>query len=215
MPIIGHSSGELYARLEELVEGALRRDGEGAVLEIGTAQGGSAAALMRGIAASKVSARLVTCDPWGGKPYPMSGSVYGDSLAWDALEGLGALAAQLKVHWQHERRAGLTFLEHVARHGFWQDGRQHQFRWALAFIDGEHVWETVGKELDLVYEALQPSGVIVCDNVNHAQCFGLSMKEALDQWAEAHGMAVRYWMPPDGSEVGELTRKEGQSHSKV
>ena len=202
--IHGHSSAELYSKLFELcaeacVASALEVP---CVLEIGTAEGGSAVHLMNAIHLSDRPGRLVTCDPWGERPYPASGSRYGSGHERKAMCQLAKRAAELEVSWQHERREGLHFLLHCAPLGFWQHGVWREFRWAFAFVDGEHVWRTVEREIEEITGRLAAHGVIVVDNVNHQGENGENgMQGQLTFWASENGFGTEFFMPPDGSEV--------------
>ncbi len=160
---------------------AMKADGN--ILEVGTHVGSSALVFMNAMSLSNSDHMLVTVDPWGMKPYPSSRSKYGDDNQRDAIASLAVAARQFHTKWHHFKMTSLEFLKWADGKHAWYGGKQIPYQWGLAFLDGEHVFDTVHEEIMRVLPNLLPHGGILVDNANHQQPNGISMKVALAEVA--------------------------------
>lgn len=148
-------------------------------LEIGTRAGDSAKRVLNAIANSGVGRWFFTVDPYGMRPYPMGAHVcvldYDDVMYRRTMRNLYALADDLGVNYCHWRMTSVDFLHNVLDRQieFWSGGASFQqsgvragsFQIGFAYLDGEHVPETVLEELRWVLPRLAPGGVILVDDV--------------------------------------------------
>lgn len=186
----------------------------GNVLEIGVAGGGSALCLMELVTSQDNF--IVTVDPWGGKPYATSGARYGENFQRGALAVLGEWANKTNVNWHHFKMDSRDALALMAESVCWYGGQAREYKWSTVFLDGEHTIEYVTDELNLLTMTgnVAADGVIFIDNANHSQDAeqnalrgaprGELMQQAIAQWAEANGYAVKFIPYPDGDLLAEL-----------
>ena len=196
---IAHSHPDLLRRMVE-------QGSPGNVLEIGTAGGGSALALLELVPDSEHF--LVTVDPWGIRPYATSGARYGENFQRGALCTLGRWAYDLGKNWHHFKMESLEFFEHVAPLGCWYGGQKREYRFSTVFLDGEHMIPVVMEELDHCHLRLEPGGVIYVDNANHEQGKGIGMEQALQAWADSMNYALKLIPLPDRDLLAELRTAE-------
>ncbi len=149
------------------------------ILEVGTDYGGSALLFLDALAQTKADTFLVTVDPWGFKPYPTGQPIYGDNRQEFALSLLAAWARSLHVRWHHFKMNSVDFLEHVQHLGCWYNGKHMPYEWGMVFLDGEHIWDTVRKEVETLNMA--PGGHIIIDNAMHTQLDGSDLPTLLHQ----------------------------------
>lgn len=203
---ISHSHPDLLRRMIE-------QGTPGNVLEIGTAGGGSALALLELVPVDWHF--LVTVDPWGTRPYATSSACYGENFQRGALCTIGKWAYDLGKNWHHFKMESLEFFEHVAPLGCWYGGEHRDYRFDTVFLDGEHMVPIVLQELDgLVtfknddFARLKSNGVIFVDNANHEQGKGIGMEQALQMWADENRFTLKLIPLPDNDLLAELRAAE-------
>ena len=152
---------------------------EGALLEIGTCDGGSAGFLLAAMSRGAPDRHLVTVDPWGGKPYEGS-NLYTNVNQMFAQKELADLSYEHCLKWTHYKMESLEFFEHVQPLGMWYDGEKADNLWAFVLLDGEHNQETVLKELDAVCKFVSHGGTIIIDNSNQEN----GLENAITDWAK-------------------------------
>lgn len=143
----------------------------GVTLEIGTRSGGSAAtlaaALMDAYGRLEACPPLITCDPYGRRPYHDGTGRYDTDYGRDRYLHMRGLLVGLPFH-AHFRLPSLDFLPILERCEWWEDGRAIPMRnVSFAFLDGEHDADTILTEARTVMAGLLPGGIIVADNVDH------------------------------------------------
>ena len=204
---LAHSHERVLAVLRALAFDALRRSPTSVLLEVGCAAGGSALALL-GVRRQFPQGPLVTVDPWGGREYPMSDSRYGEKFAAEAQATLAVAARDAGVVWWHWRLPSLDYFRLVAPQGYWWAGDLRATEYALTFLDGEHVFSTVGPEVCAAAENLVDDGWIVVDNVNHQQPGSQDMLASVEELARELGLACRCYDAPDGDVIAVLGKND-------
>lgn len=148
----------------------------GTSVEIGTRNGGSALLFLRLLSLVYKHWHpplLLTCDPYGGKPYAEGLQAEGQPLAqpyWD--ENYLAMKKLLSPFANHAHflMSSHEFLAKVPDATYWYQGMECQFgsRTAFVFLDGEHEAESVLTDLNLIFDLWHP-GLVVVDNVTMDQ----------------------------------------------
>lgn len=139
------------------------------VVEVGTASGSSAKAIMRGLQDS--DKWFFTVDPYGEKPYragkQLTSIKYGESEFRKAMTELYDFAEEKGVFYTHWRMRSLDFIEMLPGIQIWKEGGQlENIRIGLLFLDGEHTLEMVKREIDAFYKYIIKGGAIVIDDIN-------------------------------------------------
>ncbi len=169
----------------------------GNILEIGTDRGGSALVFMQALFDRDKKHYLVTVDPWGNKPYPRSDGCYGDDRERAAMLLMAQAGAEYNIRWCHYRMTAHDFFAHVQQLGYWHDRALLEYRWSLVFLDGEHIFDSVEKEVKAVLPFMKCGGVIIIDNANH----GGQDRDKLIKLAESCATDYSFINYSDGDEI--------------
>lgn len=159
-------------RLAALCQEAHTAAPGGVTVEIGTRAGGSAAvlaaALMDTYGSIEACPPLLTCDPYGCRPYNDGKATHTDTDYGRVYYAQAkALLMGIPFH-AHFRLPSRDFLPLLATAEWWEDGRATPFRnVTFAFLDGEHDAESILAEAQAVLAGMLPGGIVVIDNVDH------------------------------------------------
>ena len=182
---------------------------QGNILEIGTWRGGSALVFMEAMQESGSEGMLVTVDPWGGRPYPRSGSRYSDADQKASILTLAQEATDRDIKWHHFKMTSLEFLKYAEGGACWYQSFKMPYQWELAFLDGEHIFDTVSQEIEYLIPSMLPGGTILIDNANHQQSGGANMQLLIAELALDKGLARNFYDCGHGDVVAELTMPGG------
>ncbi len=138
----------------------------GLTLDIGTRQGGSALLFLGLLELMGLSSMVFTIDPYGGKPYEG-----GDGAAVPLYDVPDYLVAKRVLapfpnhaHWYCSSE---MFLGGMACGNYWWQGTvRHIDSYSFVFLDGEHTAQSVGNDLAVLWELMQPGASVVVDNAH-------------------------------------------------
>lgn len=158
-------------RLAEFCATAHRQLPGGCSIEIGTRMGGSAAVIAAAMLDTYGDAwkcpPLLTCDPYGCRPYNDGRGVFGTDYGRVNYLTMKHVLANVAFH-AHFRLPSRTFLALIQTAEWWEDGTAVPMRRvSFAFLDGEHDAASILMEARTMLNGMLPGGIIVVDNVDH------------------------------------------------
>lgn len=158
--------------LESVVEGLCKKfDKSYSLVEIGVAQGTSAIRTMQAMKRAQAEHWFFTVDPHGDKPYRAGGSPtrsfhYDERDYRESQQKMREFANEHGLNHYHWRLRSEDFITVFPQIEFWYEGGKLEEKFAWVFLDGEHDWEPVLKELAWFYERVPSGGVIAIDDYN-------------------------------------------------
>lgn len=148
------------------------------MLEIGTRLGGTA---MLGINNFNV---VLSVDCYGNKPYSGPSGVmaeyqYPDTMYLEMLINVSSYALQMSKNFIHYKMTSLDFLN--SNFNLWLDAAEipvKELKYDFVLLDGDHRYEQVIKEVNLLSGRIHNNGIIAIDNVDW---WGIGEKELLEK----------------------------------
>lgn len=145
----------------------------GTSIEVGTRNGGSAFLFLQLIEILYKNwhpPMLLTCDPYGGKPYVASDTEKHFQPYWNEnYQASKKLLAPFSNH-AHFLMSSHEFLSKIWDTTFWYCGQPHKFAGlSFVFLDGEHEANSVVTDLDLIWDHwMDPKnpGLVLVDNAD-------------------------------------------------
>jgi len=141
-------------------------------LEIGTSKGTSGIRFLTGINKSGVKRWFFSIDPYGNKPYRVTGEVrtqtnYGEEWYRKTMVMLNNYALENELLYCHWRILDTDFMEFFPKMEFWYGGKRiKDIQYGFIYLDGEHITESVLNEFRWFYERMPAGGMIVIDDIN-------------------------------------------------
>jgi len=159
------------AAYAEVFRKAHERTPDGLSLEVGTRSGGSALMWLQLLdELYQTPPFLFTVDPYGTKPYMGYGMDYSD----DRFVQMKQLLASYPNH-AHFRLTSLDFLEGVAGRPFWVKAQERLITgFSFVFLDGDHSYAYVKKEIQAVRKFMRDGATILIDNADQPDVARLS-----------------------------------------
>lgn len=151
-----------------VVEDVLKKAPPGFFLEVGTRLGGTAMLAMRTM---PQGSHLISVDPYGSKTYYDKEGVapfkFSDEMYLTALKGLSSFALAGNYSFTQYKMTSLDFLTSEAM--LYIDGESRPLetlRFSYVLLDGEHVNNTVGTEIEILKDRMVTGGIILVDNID-------------------------------------------------
>ncbi len=185
----GGDGGEHGLLLYKLVN-SIRSDTGPVILDIGTARGFSAIAMARALLDANSNGTVYTIDVVD----------HDSQIAWhgskndpaEPLAGLTISRSDIWTRWFAEESARVTPICSPS-HEVLQDWRYGPID--IAFIDGDHTYGAVKRDLSLLENMLTPGGVIVLDDYHTGMCMGAFRSRPLNGAIQLMGRAVKQVWP--------------------
>lgn len=140
-------------------------------VETGTRDGDSAMVFLKAILDSGKKRWLFTVDPYGDKPYGVGNVLsttygYGEQHFRNALHSLSKYAWDNDLLHYHYRLRSQEYHKMAELTEFWHNGERVNHMYGLVYLDGEHTYDAIIKELDFFLPRLVKGGVIIIDDIS-------------------------------------------------
>jgi len=140
-------------------------------IETGTRNGDSAMVFLKAILDSGKKRWLFTVDPYGDKPYGV-GNIVSSTYGYDEQHYRNAMYSLSKYAWDndllhyHYRMLSQEFYKVAEVTEFWHSSAKVERKYGLVYLDGEHTFDAIKKELDFFLTRLVKGGVIIVDDIS-------------------------------------------------
>jgi hypothetical protein len=140
-------------------------------VETGTRNGDSAMVILKGILDSGKKRWLFTVDPYGDKPYGI-GSIVSSTYGYDEQHYRNAMMSLSKYAWDndllhyHYRMLSQEFHLISEQTEFWHKANKVQHKYGFVYLDGEHTFNAITKELEFFLPRLVKGGVVIVDDIS-------------------------------------------------
>jgi len=129
--------------------------------------------------------RLHLIDPWKFEPAPeYERSVYGRARAGGQSE-LDAIYRSVRERFDHEIQVGTVVIHRVPSEAAATSFADEYFDWV--YIDGNHLYEFVMRDLESYYPKVKPGGLIAGDDYGLKGWWDNGVKRAVDEFAQRGG----------------------------
>ena len=139
----------------------------GPIVEFGTRSGGSALMWLTLLREAKDRRPVWTVDPYGKKHYPPGAIDHRDYKYGDEHYGTAKQLLAPYVEHSHFLMTSGDFLRRMHRCPYWDNGTPREMdQLGFAFLDGDHSGVSVIEDVLALRRWLQPTGVVLVDNVD-------------------------------------------------
>ena len=185
----GGDGGEHGLLLYKLVR-SLSREDPSVILDIGTARGFSAITMARALIDADAEGKVFTVDI----------ADHLSKLVWhgqkndpkDPLAGISISRSEVWSRWFQEESGRVTPMHSHSHNilGSWDYGIID-----VAFIDGEHTYDAVKRDLSILENLMAPTGVIVLDDYHTGASIGALRSRPVNGVLRMVGRAIKHIWP--------------------